>query len=152
PGGVGVKFARTSLFQFLTVFGFLLFPPALLVGVRIRPLLSTAAEWRQLLFAAAALLILIAALAGNAVFPLLFVIVAGAFVVAYGDAEEPERAGFLLVAAAATALLACEVVFIRDAYGEKLYRMNTVFKLYFQAWTILSVASPWCVGRLLDHR
>jgi len=152
PGGVGAKFARTSLFQFITVFGFLLFPPAVLVGVRLRPLLSGAAEWRQLLFAAGALLILVAALAGNAVFPLLFVIVAGAMVVAYGDAGETERAGFLLTAAAATALLACEIVFLKDAYGEKLYRMNTVFKLYFQAWTILAIASPWCVGRLLDHR
>ena len=58
-----------------------------------------------------------------------------------GDVEE--RAGYLLIAAGVTALLACELFFLKDSYGEKLYRMNTVFKLYFQGWTILAIASPW---------
>ena len=50
------------------------------------------------------------------------------------------------------ALLACEVAFLKDSYGEKLYRMNTVFKLYFQGWTILAIAAPWALGRLLERR
>ena len=50
------------------------------------------------------------------------------------------------------ALLACELVYIKDPYGEKLYRMNTVFKLYLQSWLLLSIAAPWCWAQLLDRK
>jgi uncharacterized membrane protein len=63
-----------------------------------------------------------------------------------------ERAGYLLIVAGTAALLICEVAFLKDSYGEKLYRMNTVFKLYFQGWTILVIAAPWALGRLLEQR
>jgi YYY domain-containing protein len=152
-GGVGVKLARTSLAQFLTVFGFLLFPPALLVGLRGWSLFPARAEARHLILAVGALLIIIAAMAGNGVLPLLFVLLGCAFAVAYLNGDDGhERAGYLLIVAATAALLATEIVYIKDAYGERLYRMNTVFKLYFQAWIVLSVALPWCVGRLLAMR
>lgn len=150
-GSACFMLARTSLAEFLTVYGLLLFAPALLVLVRARELTpSGGGEGRHLALAAAALAIVFAAIAGNAVLPLLAVLLAGAVVVAYRG-DPAERAGSLLIAAGVTALLACELVFLKDSYGEKLYRMNTVFKLYFQAWTILAVASPWAVGRLLTH-
>jgi YYY domain-containing protein len=142
--------ASTSLAQFLTVFGLLLFPPAVLVAVRgARLLPSGGGEGQHLLYAVVGLAIAVAAFAGNAVLPLLAVILFGALAVAYRDSDGPERAGFLLIAAGSTALLACEVAFLKDSYGEKLYRMNTVFKLYFQGWTILAIAAPWALGRLL---
>ena len=167
--------ARTSLRQFLTVYGLLLFPPLLLVAVRAWALLpgraaaaapapstssgqgpSTSSgqggEGRHLAIAAAGLALVFAAMAGNAVLPLLVVLVVGALAVAYGDSDGEERAGFLLIAAGAAALLACELVYLKDSYGDKLYRMNTVFKLYFQAWTILAIAAPWALGRLLDRQ
>jgi len=50
--------------------------------------------------------------------------------------------GIALGAAAAVALGACEIVFLRDPYGSALHRMNTVFKLYFQAWLLLALAFP----------
>lgn len=152
PGGGAVKFAESALSEFLTMFGFMLFAPALLVGLRAWSRLPSGGEWRQLLAASAGLLLLIAALAGNGVFPLLVILLAAALFVAYANADEDERGPFLLIAAATIALLACETVYLKDAYGDRLYRMNTVFKLYFQAWTLLAVAGPWCIGRLMAQR
>ncbi len=152
-GSACFMLATSSLAEFLTVYGLLLFAPLVLVAVRgARLIPSGGGEGRHLLYAVAGLAIVFAAMAGNAVLPLLAVLVIGAFAIAYRDSEGPERAGFLLIVAAGAALLACEVAFLKDSYGEKLYRMNTVFKLYFQAWTILAIASPWALSRLLSRR
>ena len=162
-GSACFTLARTSLLEFLTVFGFLLFPPALLVAARSWELIASrhaaqadahaagTGEGRHLAFAAGVLAIVFSAMAGNAVLPLLVILLGAALFVAYRGAEGEERAGYLLFAAGVAALLACEVVFLKDSYGDKLYRMNTVFKLYFQGWTILAVAAPWALGRLLVH-
>ncbi|GCF08749.1 DUF2298 domain-containing protein [Dictyobacter arantiisoli] len=37
-------------------------------------------------------------------------------------------------------IAACEVVFLRDVFADNVPRMNTVFKFYFQAWILLSIA------------
>jgi YYY domain-containing protein len=48
----------------------------------------------------------------------------------------------LLLGTGALFLVAfCEVVFLRDAFADNFPRMNTVFKFYFQAWALLSIAS-----------
>jgi YYY domain-containing protein len=152
PGGVGWQVAQSSLGEFLTVFGGLLFVPAVLALAYAWPAIPFTAESRQLLVAAAGLLILVAAVAGNGVLPFLIVLIAAAFVAAYASDDPEDRRGFLLIACAAIPLLACELVYLKDAYGLKLYRMNTVFKLYFQAWTILAIAAPWSVHRLVSQR
>lgn len=50
--------------------------------------------------------------------------------------------GFLCIAFAAVLLGACELAYIRDFYGGSLRRMNTVFKLYYQAWLLLGIGAP----------
>ena len=151
-GPACLKLAQTSLGQFLTVFGLLLFAPCVLVASRAWEWIPGGREWRHLWVALGAFAILFAVVAGNAVLPLLAALAAGSLLVAYRGSEGPERAGFLLVTAGTAALLACEIVYLKDSYGDRLYRMNTVFKLYFQAWTILCVASPWCVNQLLTRK
>jgi uncharacterized membrane protein len=35
----------------------------------------------------------------------------------------------------------CELVYLKDSYGDKLHRMNTIFKFYHQAWPLLGIAA-----------
>ena len=60
------------------------------------------------------------------------------------------------IALAALLLVVCEVLYIRDFYGGALRRMNTVFKLYYQAWLLFavggSVAVFWLLRRLRGRR
>jgi YYY domain-containing protein len=60
----------------------------------------------------------------------------------------PERFLWLLIAGGLICLVVPEVVYVRDEFdGSSLYRMNTVFKLGYQAWLLLAIASacalPW---------
>lgn len=49
--------------------------------------------------------------------------------------------GFLL-------LFIAELFHLQDSYGEDLERMNTVFKLHFQAWVLLGLGSALALWRL----
>ena len=152
PGGVGYKFAQTSLIEFLIVFGALLLPAALFLAAELGSKLSITREQGQLVVAAGVLVTLTAYLAGNAVFVVLLGVGAAALVATYATEDSERRAPLLLLVGASIALLACELVYIKDSYGEKLYRMNTVFKLYFQSWILLSIAASWCWAQLVDRR
>jgi YYY domain-containing protein len=151
PGGVGYKFAQTSLVEFLLVFGALLLPPALLLAAELGAKRSVSQDIAQLLLAAAVLATAIAYLAGNAVFVVLLCLGAAALTCAYSTDDSERRAPMLLLVGASIALLACELVYIKDPYGAKLYRMNTVFKLYFQSWILLAIAAPWCWAQIVDR-
>ena len=67
-----------------------------------------------------------------------------------------ERFLWLLVAGGVGCLLAPEIVYVRDEFeGGELFRMNTVFKLGYQAFVLLALAAacalPWA-GRWLPRR
>lgn len=66
--------------------------------------------------------------------------------------KERERSFALLLGAVACALIAfCEIVFLRDVFDTGIdYRMNTVFKFYFQAWALLSIVGGAGVYFVLD--
>ncbi len=148
PNAPAFKIATSSLGQFLLVFGHLLFPVVALLAWKTWQAQPSGGEWRHLIWAGAGLAIVFALMAGNAVLPLAALLIALAVFNAYRT-DTPDRAAYLLIATAAISLLACELFYLRDSYGERLYRMNTVFKLYFQAWTILAIATPWTVYKVL---
>ena len=53
--------------------------------------------------------------------------------------------GFLLI-------MGPELLHVDDSFGGALERMNTVFKLYYQAWILLSVAAGYAVFHMLKLR
>ncbi|GMV32825.1 hypothetical protein FBQ83_06135 [Chloroflexi bacterium CFX5] len=59
----------------------------------------------------------------------------------------PSSFALLLTALAALLILAPEFVYLRDQFG---YRINTVFKFYYQAWILWSLAAAFAVGYLLQ--
>jgi YYY domain-containing protein len=62
----------------------------------------------------------------------------------------PLRAIWLLVAGGVACLLGPELLYVRDEFdGSALYRMNTVFKLDYQAWLLLGLAG---IGALAWRR
>ncbi|MCL5109243.1 MAG: DUF2298 domain-containing protein [Chloroflexi bacterium] len=69
-----------------------------------------------------------------------------------GPSDSPGRSedvfALALVLLAGLLLAACEVIYVRDGFGN---RMNTVFKLYYQSWALLAVAGAYtvyCLGSL----
>ncbi|HEX2698269.1 MAG TPA: DUF2298 domain-containing protein, partial [Anaerolineales bacterium] len=54
---------------------------------------------------------------------------------------------FLLITVAALLVLAPEFVFLRDGFGT---RMNTIFKFYYQAWLLFSLAAAFGAAVLLQ--
>jgi YYY domain-containing protein len=58
-----------------------------------------------------------------------------------GHAPAVERFAWVLIGGGLLCLLIPEVVYVKDSFdGSDLYRMNTVFKLGYQAWLLLAIA------------
>ncbi|HEY9151870.1 MAG TPA: DUF2298 domain-containing protein, partial [Anaerolineales bacterium] len=55
---------------------------------------------------------------------------------------------FLLIAIAAILVIAPEFVYLHDEFGT---RMNTIFKFYYQAWLLWSIAAAFGVAILLQN-
>ncbi len=58
----------------------------------------------------------------------------------------------LLVAMAFYLLVGAELFYVVDSFGGGLRRMNTVFKVYYQAWLLLALAGAYGLYFLRSHR
>jgi uncharacterized membrane protein len=75
-----------------------------------------------------------------------------AVVLLFYHIEDRSHAFTLLLGGLAFGLVAtCEIFFLRDVFADQYPRMNTVFKFYFQAWALLSIASGSGLFFLLEH-
>ena len=117
---------------------------AWLVGALYASRVTRAAHpWRLLVWGAggaAVVLPLLASedLAGPAVIVVLAVVALHATFAA--GLSAPERVLWLLVAAAFACIAGPELLYVRDEFdGGPFYRMNTVFKLGYQAWILLAI-------------
>jgi uncharacterized membrane protein len=181
---IGLLPHRSLLSQFSQFWGaqLLLIAPAVLAGLgsvpflhrvlggslqRARAAAIVAAEapgWEAaVLLGGAAVLVALAERVGCGVLVLCLLFAAGAGWAALRALDPDSRFGgrplgfaFGAICLGALLLAACEVVFIRDFYGGALQRMNTVFKLYYQAWLLFaaggSVAAFWLFRRLRRGR
>ena len=123
------------------IYGLLAFLAATAYAVRVarsrRPWRNTA--WTAVAAVFAGSLLAGADLAGVALLIALVAVAAHAML-ARGLAA-PERFAWLLICGGLLCLAIPEVVYVRDSFaGSDLYRMNTVFKLGFQAWLLLAIA------------
>jgi len=107
---------------------------------------------RRSLLTGAAVLVVVAALSGR---PSL-VLLTGALVVlvwvVLAPGEMPERAGLALAALGLLLFVVPEMFYVVDSYGERLHRMNTVFKAWIQAWVLLAAALPVLLRVALPSR
>lgn len=175
--GLGLVPIRSRLDQFLVFWGLMLVP--------ILALLAHVFPWRRLalrkqahflgtgearaaipagselnpgwiMLAAFALILGLTAIRGNSV--LVFSIMLGVAGVLAIRVHLKRRAvvfTLVLMVLAVGLIAICEVVYVQDFYGASLRRMNTVFKLYYQAWTLLSLAGgfgTYVLGQALVNR
>jgi len=141
--GLRLVFAWTSPADLLLYGGCLLVPAFVAAAVLLRHRLAPGGgRGAALLLAAAALLVVVAAASGR---PSL-VLLTGALVVSVwvvlAPGEHPERAGLALAALGLFLFAVPEMFYVVDSYGERLHRMNTVFKAWIQAWVVLAAALP----------
>ena len=163
--GLGLVPIRSRLDQFVVFWGLLLVPslaflatvfPWRILGLTRSAFPSakwaagpaTATGWGRASGAIwAAAFVLTAALAtvrGSGVLAVSFLLGLAAAWAIWAQRERPAvMFGLLLLGLAVALIGACEVVYVQDFYGAALRRMNTVFKLYYQAWTLLALVGAF---------
>ncbi len=176
-GGVGVRVASTNLGQYLVVNGAFLTPLLLVLAIawwpRVRRWITDGAPSpsRQATLGITQTPDDLPVLPMRPVIVILIAIVGGGLLIAYAplsllaalvlllvvahlltrmDGDDPQAAfGLLALTLALGLTILCEYVYIKDIFdGGPSYRMNTVFKFYYDMWVVLALAAAWAVATL----
>jgi len=140
--GVGTVHAWTEPATLLLWGGVLLLPVGAAAWALLNGMLGEGTGRRAVAVSLVAATLVAAALSGRPTMVILVVLLIVFVAAALTGPETTVRPGVALGALGVFLLLVPEVVFVVDSYGDKLHRMNTVFKCYIQAWMVLAVALP----------
>lgn len=120
--------SRSSAIQFLQMWGLFLLPLAYAAFSKLRR--DTTLFLTHLAF-------LVLGLAMNSALLIALVL----FVVFLHQWKQEKNMLWVIGLFGLLVVLGCEIFHLRDVYGDKLSRMNTVFKFYVPAWTLLGIAA-----------
>jgi YYY domain-containing protein len=156
---LGFQPDATPLNQVLAVIGTLLIPASLLLlwqgweslqaGMprATRPDRGVTARW--IVAGAVLLLILMAPARTDLVYAVLLLLGMCVIVRQLRHAGPETLMAVLLTLLAVLVLLIGDFIYIRDPSDHTpAYRLNTLFKLYYQAWLMLGVVTPFAIGRI----
>jgi len=132
--------------------GILLLPAAAAVWTLLSRMLGDGSNSRAVAIALVAATLVLASQTERPTMVMLTMLLLVLVVAAITGPEWRSRPGVALAALGVFLLLVPEVVYVVDTYGQKLHRMNTVFKCYIQAWMFLAVAAPALLKVGYRHR
>ncbi len=163
-GLLGLVHAQTPLFKLLTIFGLFLFAIVSEIVLNLNDAYKQNAKARDLLFIGFAVLMVslmviqipsapwlsaqvfrngATALGGGALLALVLT--------AWARRRDMLPCHWVLMAGGLFLLILCELVYIRDPYGDTFHRMNTVFKFYYQAWILLGIGAAVSIGSIISR-
>ena len=154
--GIGVVLVRTKLHQFLIFWGPFVFLAAAFLLAKLGSLQSgmqsrhgiglSGADSNVLTIVIVAAATVLLVVLQAAVLALLLPIILVAHRLLFGPRARTQRREdvfvVLLFILGALLLFVCELLFVRDFFGN---RMNTIFKVYYQVWQMFAVGSAYVI-------
>ena len=149
--GLGRVFAQTSVPNVLLYGGVLLIPAAAVSLVYLAKAVPDREAGWALCSATAGMVTIAACLTGAPSAMLLGAVLVLLTLAILNPGDDQDRAAFALAALGVFLFLVPEILYVKDPYGDRLHRMNTVFKAYIAAWPALAVAFATLLGRWLPQ-
>ena len=145
---IGLNHFHSRPGEFLTVWGIQLWAVGVFLAIRLIGVARRSPHRRWILTVFALLMgtSIALALQGLAVLGLM-AIVAGSTLTLRVTAKPSNRDRFMLplILVAALILGALEIFHLRDSYGDRLERMNSLFKFYYPCWLLLGVCVTYAL-------